>query len=257
MNLPEDPLQKTDSLVDSAELTDLDSPKSIESDLIEESVQEKKPASKKRAFSEIERLVTKLTDSHYFINLILACLFANSIYLFYVDFDEHHRFSSLLMMIQMCCVTLFFLIRVAPSKVSMAPLDWAAAIIGTLLPMLISPVGAADEIVPLMLTQFFGIFISIVAIISLNTSFAVIPALRNIKTGGLYSLIRHPIYFSYFLTFTCVVLQNFSLRNVVVLLALYCVDIYRIIAEERVLSEDQDYIYYKSRVRYRIIPFLW
>ena len=201
--------------------------------------------------------ISDLMRGHFLTNLILAGLFANSIYLFYNDYDVNHRFSSLLMMIQVCCITLFFLIRVAPSKISMKPMDWAMAILGTLLPMIIAPVGANDEVAFLMLAQFFGIFVGIVAVISLNTSFAIVPALREIKTGGLYTLVRHPIYFSYFLTFTCVVLQNFSFRNVVVLLALYATDIYRIMAEEKVLSKDPSYELYKMRVRYRLIPFVW
>lgn len=190
-------------------------------------------------------------------NILLAGLFSNSIYLFYNDYETFNRFSSLMMMVQLCCVTLFFLVRIAPARVSMKPIDWTTAIIGTILPMLIAPVSAANEIVFLMLLQFFGIFISIVAIISLNTSFAIVPALRKVKTGGLYSLIRHPIYFSYFLTFTCVVLQNFSLLNVIILAAIYAADIYRIKAEEELLSLDPGYELYKMRVRYRLIPYLW
>lgn len=190
-------------------------------------------------------------------NILLAGLFSNNIYLFYNDYETTHRFSSLLMMIQVCCITLFFLIRIVPTKVSMKPMDWTMAITGTCLPLLISPVDSSNEIAILMLLQFFGIFISIVAILSLNNSFAVVPALRKIKTGGLYSIIRHPIYFSYFLTFTCVALQNFSLLNIIVLAAIYAADIYRIKAEEKVLSIDPGYELYKARVRWRLIPFIW
>jgi|GEM_PF-4788113 len=205
----------------------------------------------------IKSRVEDLFRSPLLTNLLLAGLFSNNLLLFYHDYETSHRFSSLLMMIQVCCVVLFFIVRIAPTKVSMKPMDWTIAILGACLPMLISPVSADNEVIILMLTQFFGIFISIVAIISLNTSFAVVPALRNIKTSGLYSLIRHPIYFSYFLTFTCIVLQNFSLYNLIILIAIYAADIYRITAEELVLSEDPQYELYKMRVRYRLLPFLW
>jgi protein-S-isoprenylcysteine O-methyltransferase Ste14 len=201
--------------------------------------------------------VENIFRSHLFTNILLAGLFSNSIYLFYADFETNHRFSSLLMMIELCCLTLFFLIRIAPAKVSMKPIDWIASIAGTCLPMLMAPVSADNEIIPLMLLQFFGIFISIVAIISLNTSFAIVPALRKLKTGGLYSLVRHPIYFGYLLTFTCVALQNFSLLNILAIIALYATDIYRIKAEEELLSIDPGYELYRMRVRYRLIPFLW
>lgn len=201
--------------------------------------------------------INDLMKGPFLTNLLLAGLFSISIFIFYNDYNTTHRFSSLLMMIQVCCVVLFFLIRVAPAKVSIKPMDWTMAILGTCLPMLIAPVSAEHEIALFMLLQLIGILIGIIAIVSLNTSFAIVPALREVKTGGLYNIIRHPIYFGYFLTFTCVVLQNFSLLNLIVLMALYATDIYRIKAEEKVLSEDPGYELYKTRVHWRIIPFVW
>jgi protein-S-isoprenylcysteine O-methyltransferase Ste14 len=210
--------------------------------------------------SEQKTIMSRIEDlfrSAMLTNILLAGLFSISIYLFYHDYEVSHRFSSLLMMLQLCCITLFLLIRTVPARVSTKPLDWTAAIIATSLPVLISPVSSTDEIILLMLLQLFGIFISIVAVISLSTSFAIVPALRKIKTGGLYSIVRHPLYFSYFLTFTCVVLQNFSLLNVIVLCALYASNIYRIKAEEELLSLDPGYAQYKMQVRWRLIPFVW
>lgn len=262
MNDPQNPQKNDDSSTDSDTFPKDDSPVTddhenhdTQPEEYEEQEENQSPAptGSKLIISYLDDLVR----GHLLTNLLLAGLFANSIYLFYHDYDTNHRFSSLLMMIQVCCITLFFLIRIAPAKVSMKPLDWGMAVLGTCLPMLIAPVTADNEVVILMLLQFFGIFMATIATISLNTSFAIVPAIRNIKTGGLYSIIRHPIYFSYFLTFTCVVLQNFSLVNIVVLLALYATDIYRIKAEEKILSEDPGYDLYKMRVRYRLIPFVW
>ncbi len=246
MNEPQDITKKDTISAVSAEFSSDDSP------ILNAGEIENNPNS-----PTIKSRIEDIFRSPMFTNILLAGLFSNSIYLFYTDYETSHRFSSLLMMIQVCCITLFFLIRTAPAKTSMRPIDWAMAVIGTVLPMIIAPVPAENEIVFLMLTQFFGIFITIVAIISLNNSFAIVPALRKIKTGGLYSLIRHPMYFGYFLTFTCVVLQNFSLYNIVVLLALYAANIYRIKAEEELLSSDPVYELYKARVRYRLVPFIW
>ncbi len=253
MNDPQNNAKNVETPADSSAPAQDDSPTSNAS---ESSNSEQKKGAPPKQTSLKSRLEDMLR-SHVLTNLLLAGLFANSIYLFYNDYETTHRFSSLLMMIQLCCITLFFVVRIAPAQVSMKPIDWAAAITGTCLPMLLSPVGAADEIAILMLLQFFGIFISIIAIISLNTSFAIVPALRKIKTGGLYSIIRHPIYFGYFLTFTCVALQNFSLLNIIIIAGLFATDIYRIKAEEKVLSIDPGYVLYKARVRYRLIPFLW
>ena len=190
-------------------------------------------------------------------NIILAALFANFIMIYYNEYDTNPKFSTLLMMIQVSCIALFFLVRVAPSKVSMDPKDWSIAVLGTALPMLIFPVENSVEVAALLLLQLIGIFISIVAILSLNNSFGIVPAIRNIKTRGLYSLIRHPIYFGYFMFITCIVLQNMTAMNVMVLLAIYAADIYRIIAEERLLSENYEYQTYKTHVKWRLLPFIW
>lgn len=204
-----------------------------------------------------EGIFSKIISGPMFTNIILAALFANFVYLHYNDYDVNQKFSSLLMMIQVSCVVLFFLIRIAPSKVSMDPKDWIVAVLGTALPMLIFPVSGAQEIAPILLLQFVGIFISTVAIISLNNSFGIVPAIREIKTKWLYGLIRHPIYFGYFMFMTCMVLQNLSIMNIIVLLGIYAADIYRIIAEERLLSEDPVYQNYKTQVKWRLLPFVW
>ena len=209
---------------------------------------------------EVEKamsFIDQVVSGPFLTNIIMAGLFANFLMIHYNDYNTTPKFSSLLLMVQVSCLVLFFLIRVAPKKVSMDPKDWILAIVGTALPMLVMPVAEPNEIVLLLLLQLFGIFISIVAIISLNTSFGVVPALRNVKTGGLYALIRHPIYFGYFIFMTCVVIINFSIPNLVVLLGIIGADIYRILAEEKILSEDDAYSAYKSRVRYRLIPFVW
>ncbi|MFP4098704.1 MAG: methyltransferase family protein [Alphaproteobacteria bacterium] len=193
----------------------------------------------------------------YMTNVIMAALFSNALILHYYSYIQSPRLSSLLLIIQLCVIVLFFLIRTAPKQVSKEPKDWIAAIIGTALPMLLSPVSAQDEIIPLMIIQFLGMIMSIASIISLNISFAVVPAERKIKKKGLYKLVRHPIYLSYFISLTCMVLQNFSVLNVAILLIFYAAETYRLTAEERILSKNPEYQRYKERVRYRLIPFVW
>lgn len=193
---------------------------------------------------------------HIWTNIILAGLFSIAVHSFYLDYDINQKFSSLMMMIMMSCIVLFFVIRVAPSKVSSDPRDWVIAFLGTALPMLMQPTGAA-EIASLFLLQLIGLLIAIIGIISLNNSFAIIPALRNVKTGGLYGMIRHPIYFGYLLFMTCMLLQNISLPNAIIYFAIVGADIYRIIAEEKILSEHAQYELYKDRVKWRLLPFIW
>ncbi len=200
---------------------------------------------------------SQFSGGEFITNLILAGLFASFLSVFYNDFNEQPKFSTLLTMIQVSCIVLFFVIRVAPSKTSTDPKDWTIAIIATYLPMLLVPTGAEGEIVFLLILQLIGIFISILGLISLNTSIGIVPAIRNIKTRGLYWFVRHPIYFGYFLSMTAMVLQNLSIFNIIILLGIYAADIYRIIAEEKLLSKDPDYQNYKARVKWRLLPFIW
>lgn len=189
-------------------------------------------------------------------NLILAALFCNFMYLYYIDFAVHRQFSGLLMMIQVFFIITFFVYRDYPRKVSFSPQDWGVALAGTWLPILILPV-EGQEIGIVTLIQFIGILISTAGIISLNNSFGIVPAVRRVKTGWMYRMVRHPIYFGYMISFTCLVINNFSMLNVLVLVAIVICDVLRILAEEKILSEDGTYLLYKERVRYRLIPYVW
>ncbi len=189
-------------------------------------------------------------------NLILAGLFCNFLYFYYVDFVTNHKFSSFLMMFQVFFIITFFLYRDYPKKVSFTPQDWAVALAGSWLPVLILPVDG-PELGLATLFQFFGILISTAGIISLNNSFGVVPAVRKVKTRWMYSFVRHPIYFGYAISFSCIVVNNFSIFNLIVLISVITCDVLRIIAEERILSEEPMYELYKNRVKYRLIPYVW
>ncbi len=196
------------------------------------------------------------TDSVW-TNFLLAALFCNFIYFYYVDFTQNQKFSSFLMMFQVCFIVMFFLLRVYPRKVSFEPKDWVVALVGTWLPMALLPRSDGFDIPIVMLFQLIGILISTIGILSLNSSFGIVPALRTVKTGGLYRLVRHPIYFGYCISFSCIVIQNFTLLNLLVLVGIIACDVMRIIAEEKILMQDPFYQMYQARVRWRLIPFVW
>lgn len=191
-------------------------------------------------------------------NLILAALFCNFLYYYYLDFvTPPQKFSSFLMMIQVFFIIVFFVYRDYPKRVSFSPQDWGVALGGTWLPMLILPVQNGLDIPIFYTFQFLGILISIAGILSLNNSFGIVPAVRKVKTGGLYRFVRHPIYFGYAISFSCMVINNFTIFNFAVFISIIACDVMRILAEEKILSEDPMYELYKSRVRYRLIPYVW
>jgi protein-S-isoprenylcysteine O-methyltransferase Ste14 len=150
----------------------------------------------------------------------------------------------------------FLLIRKTPSSVSVSPFDWVIAIVGTFASFLLVPVDwglvpQASNIVIL------GTGLTVLGMISLNRSFALVAAKREIKTSGMYQFVRHPLYASYLLTLTAYVLSNTSWENLIAyLFTMGCMFI-RMIREENHLSMDSEYRSYMGQVPYRIIPYVF
>ena len=97
-----------------------------------------------------------------------------------------------------------------------------------------------------------------VATVSLGRSFGILIAHREVRTGGAYALVRHPLYTTDLLFRLGVVLQHPYVYNVVVALLSSLAYVYRAVLEERFLSEQSPvYASYRERVRYRFVPWLF
>jgi len=105
--------------------------------------------------------------------------------------------------------------------------------------------------------QVTGMVISLTGLFSLNKSFGLVAAHRGVKTGGLYSVVRHPIYAGYFLSFGAFLVQNITLINVLIYGVFVTLEILRVRAEERVLSQDPDYASYARKTRWRVLPSIY
>lgn len=101
--------------------------------------------------------------------------------------------------------------------------------------------------------QIAGIVIQIWAKLALWRSFGLLPANRGVVVSGPYRALRHPMYVGYTIRNIGFLLPNFGLQNVIVFALHFCIQICRIVREERVLSKDRSYREYMSRVRYRLI----
>jgi protein-S-isoprenylcysteine O-methyltransferase Ste14 len=84
-----------------------------------------------------------------------------------------------------------------------------------------------------------------------------VAANRGVKTGGLYAVVRHPIYAGYFLSFGAFIIQNTTVANAVIYILFVLLELMRIGAEERVLSQDPDYVAYARTTRWRVLPFVY
>lgn len=147
-----------------------------------------------------------------------------------------------------------------PSRlVSTQPLDWALSLGAVILPLLVAPVaggtpGFADVATALMLV---GLSIQIGAKLSLWRSFGVVPANHGVKTGGLYRIVRHPMYAGYAITHIGFILGFPLLHNAVLYLATFALQLARLLREEVILRQDPVYRSYAERVRFRLVPGLF
>jgi protein-S-isoprenylcysteine O-methyltransferase Ste14 len=103
----------------------------------------------------------------------------------------------------------------------------------------------------------FAACLSLASLLSLGTWFGVRPALRGLATSGPYRLVRHPMYLAYMLADLGYNLQEWNSGTVLLVLAGWLSLLYRIRAEERILSHDAGWAAYTVRVRYRLVPGLW
>ena len=100
-------------------------------------------------------------------------------------------------------------------------------------------------------------FLSIASLLSLGRWFGVWPALRGLATRGPYRLVRHPMYLAYMLADIGYNLQEWNLGTALMVMAGWASLLYRIRAEERILSQDSAWSTYVALVRYRLFPGLW
>lgn len=81
---------------------------------------------------------------------------------------------------------------------------------------------------------------------------------QKVIDTGLYKVVRYPMYLSTILLFLSMPLVLGSLFSFIIFLIYPVIVVKRIKNEEEVLERDLDgYLEYKSKVRYRLIPFIW
>jgi protein-S-isoprenylcysteine O-methyltransferase Ste14 len=154
-------------------------------------------------------------------------------------------------------VATFVLIRRTSSDVTRRPLDWMLAFGATIGPLLTQAVAHARPLapegigVPLLL---MGFGLQLWAKLVLRRSFGIVPANRGVKASGPYRFVRHPMYLGYVTVHIGFLLLAPSLLNVCIYVASFVVQLFRILAEERLLCTDPAYEAYRSQTRWRLLP---
>lgn len=124
-------------------------------------------------------------------------------------------------------------------------------------PLLLRPDPAAADLLVGQVLQSIGVLLQLASALSLWRSFGLLPANRGIQTGGMYRLVRHPLYFSYLVTQAGYLLNNPTLLNALILAIALAFQIMRIRLEEQLLMGSPAYATYARGVRWRLVPLLW
>jgi len=99
--------------------------------------------------------------------------------------------------------------------------------------------------------------LSLVSLLVIGRFFGVRPALRGLVTSGPYRFVRHPIYLSYVVGDIGYNLQEWNSVTLLLVLIGWASLVYRIYAEEVVLSQHAEWPAYVASVRSRIVPYIW
>jgi protein-S-isoprenylcysteine O-methyltransferase Ste14 len=193
----------------------------------------------------------------YLGNVGLALYGLIFLFIMLADFGTRHRPSSLLLAIFEAAIVWFSLFRPMPRSSNISLYDWVIALLGSYAILFTRPAPVVHDHVLLLAAQLFGIGVSLAGLFSLNKSFGIVAVNRGVKTGGMYALVRHPIYAGYFISYGAYLAQNTTLRNAVLYVAFVTLELLRVVAEERVLSQDPDYAAYARRTRWRVLPLVY
>ena len=99
--------------------------------------------------------------------------------------------------------------------------------------------------------------LSLVSLFTIGKLFGVRPALRGLTTRGPYRFVRHPMYLSYLVADIGYNLQEWNSVTLFLVFVGWASLVYRIYAEEGVISQHPDWPAYITRARYRVLPGLW
>lgn len=174
-------------------------------------------------------------------------------------FAQTGSWVSLLYFFDQLAVLAFILLRRPPKELSLRLNDWIAGLAGTMLAvMIVPPSGQALAPAGMILALLgLGFLVHVAAKFALRRSFGVVAANRGVKVGGPYRLVRHPMYLGYILSQAGILLAGPTLTNVLVITACWGLYIWRITAEERVLSRDPAYQELCATTRWRLIPGIY
>jgi len=192
-------------------------------------------------------------------NVLLAalCLLLAAMHMYAAE-ESGRWVTGVLLILQQGLLMVLFLFRRGTPETSWRLFDWVVGVTGPFLPLAMRErqdrVGLAWLGEPV---QAVGLLIAIVASGFLGRSMGIVAANRGVKTGGIYGVMRHPMYAGHLLGYLGFLLANPTVRNALITAVTVVLMAARVHAEERLLVRDPAYRAYAGRTRWRLIPFVY
>jgi protein-S-isoprenylcysteine O-methyltransferase Ste14 len=187
---------------------------------------------------------------------VIVTLFTLFVVAMLTDFSRTGRLTGLLLVASEGLVVILTVIRRSAVWIDRS---WRARLLTAVSmagPPLVRPASAA-ALLPDGATAVFsavGLMIVLAGKLSLGRSFGLMPANRGVVSGGIYRLVRHPIYAGYVVTHVGFLAAHATVWNLALLLVADLTLMIRAIQEERTLALDPSYVAYQGRVRWRVVP---
>lgn len=195
---------------------------------------------------------------HVPCNIVMGLLWAGFFLAALNSWLPQRSLTGLGLLIYNTLLIYLFLTRRPSAEISTNGVDWAVAIATVVLSFLLRP-ATGDGIAPGLsfALQLGAILAILLALASLGKSFGIVPANRKVKTAGAYRLVRHPLYAGELLFVAAFLLGNPGRSNLILGSLIAAGQIYRALAEERLLARDPEYRQYMAQVQHRLIPHLF
>ncbi len=210
-----------------------------------------------QSFSARHELTPKAIVLDLCERAIVSIIYLNFVYRMLSGFSGKPNLITVLLVVSETLPFVYIVWRTPSITLSQTPGDWVFAILGSVMPLMVTPAVDAEPLIPLAVcsgVMAAGIFLQISAKLVLGRAFGMVAANRGIKMLGPYRILRHPIYAGYTLTHVGFLLAAPSLTNALIYATGLTVQVIRIFREERLLMQDAGYRGFAARVRYRLLP---
>ena len=199
----------------------------------------------------------RIRDYEKYLNVLWALIALSLAYETFREILLIPELSLIVWFLLHCIAALLFFIRSKPIRYSSSILAYCVALASVNYYLLYTPLPAPG--LPLIgkTLTFLGGMMGIVSTLSLGKCFGILPVYRGVQTSAAYRFVRHPIYASYILLDSGIVITYPSWENFLVFCMAILLFVLRIRYEEDVLQQADAYLAYQQKVKFKLIPLVY